>query len=180
MNYRNGIVMKDRKDRIKIIAAAAVTALLVAADQYTKYLAANGLKNKPSFKIIDGVLELTYLQNRGAAWGMLEGKQGFFAVLTVIVLTALVYVIIRTPSTRRYMPVNISAVLLASGALGNFIDRCIYGYVRDFIYFRIIDFPVFNVADVYVTLATAVFVIVFLFVYKDGDFAYLIPKRQKR
>ena len=68
------------KDRIKIIIFAAVTALLAAVDQYTKYLAAAGLKNRPAFRIIDGVLELTYLQNRGAAWGMLEGRQGFFAV----------------------------------------------------------------------------------------------------
>ena len=88
------------KDRIKIIIFAAVTAILAAVDQYTKYLAAAGLKNRPAFRIIDGVLELTYLQNRGAAWGMLEGRQGFFAVLTVLVLIAIVYVIIRTPFTK--------------------------------------------------------------------------------
>ena len=55
-----------------------------------------------------------------------------------------------------------------------------YGYVRDFIYFRIIDFPVFNVADIYVTAATVLFIIVFLFVYKDGDFAYLLPGKPQR
>lgn len=168
------------KDRIKIIIFAAVTAILAAVDQYTKYLAAAGLKNRPAFRIIDGVLELTYLQNRGAAWGMLEGRQGFFAVLTVLVLIAIVYVIIRTPFTKKYVLVNIAATLLAAGALGNFIDRCMYGYVRDFIYFRIIDFPVFNIADIYVTAATVLFIIVFLFVYKDGDFAYLLPGKPQR
>ena len=75
---------------------------------------------------MDAVMELTYLQNRGAAWGMLEGRQGFFAVLTVLVLIAIVYVIIRTPFTKKYVPVNIAATLLAAGALGNFIDRCMY------------------------------------------------------
>lgn len=81
---------------------------------------------------------------------------------------------------KKYVPVNIAATLLAAGALGNFIDRCMYGYVRDFIYFRIIDFPVFNIADIYVTAATVLFIIVFLFVYKDGDFAYLLPGKPQR
>ena len=166
------------KDRIKIIIFAAVTAILAAVDQYTKYLAAAGLKNRPAFRIIDGVLELTYLQNRGAAWGMLEGRQGFFAVLTVLVLIAIVYVIIRTPFTKKYVPVNIAATLLAAGALGNFIDRCMYGYVRDFIYFRLINFPVFNVADCYVTIGLALFIIMVLFIYKDEDFNFLKPDRK--
>lgn len=69
-------------------------------------------------------------------------------------------------------------ILLAAGAIGNFIDRVRFGYVRDFIYFKIINFPVFNVADCYVTVSVIIFIILILFVYKnEDDFAFLSLKK---
>ena len=69
-------------------------------------------------------------------------------------------------------------VLIASGAIGNMIDRAAQDYVVDFIYFVLIDFPIFNVADIYVTGATAIFVIAILFYYKEEDFSFLSIKQK--
>ena len=68
---------------------------------------------------------------------------------------------------------EVLCVLLGAGAIGNFIDRLEFGYVRDFIYFKLIDFPVFNVADSYVTVAVIIFIILILFVYEEEDFDFL-------
>ena len=87
--------------------------------------------------------------------------------------TSNVYVIINLPATRKYMPLLITCTLLVSGAVGNFIDRVRFGYVRDFIYFKLINFPVFNVADCYVTVSVALLIILILFVYKEDDFGFL-------
>ena len=80
--------------------------------------------------------------------------------------------------TKKYMLMRITIILLGSGAVGNFIDRLFLGYVRDFIYFRLINFPVFNVADCYVTIGLALFIIMILFIYKDEDFNFLKPDRK--
>ena len=109
----------------------------------------------------------------GAAWGMLSGKINLFLVFTVIVMLIVTYVIINLPATRKYMPLLITCTLLVSGAVGNFIDRVRFGYVRDFIYFKLINFPVFNVADCYVTVSVALLIILILFVYKEDDFGFL-------
>jgi signal peptidase II len=72
------------------------------------------------------------------------------------------------------MPMRVCLCFIAAGAVGNFIDRLLFSYVRDFIYFRLIDFPVFNVADIYITCATAILMLLALFYYKeDDDFNFL-------
>ncbi len=105
--------------------------------------------------------------------GMLSGRINLFLVFTVIVMLIVTYVIINLPATRKYMPLLITCTLLVSGAVGNFIDRVRFGYVRDFIYFKLINFPVFNVADCYVTVSVALLIILILFVYKEDDFGFL-------
>lgn len=131
------------------------------------------LLGKPDFKIIGDAFVFSYLRNSGAAWGMLSGKINLFLVFTVIVMLIVTYVIINLPATRKYMPLLITCTLLVSGAVGNFIDRVRFGYVRDFIYFKLINFPVFNVADCYVTVSVALLIILILFVYKEDDFGFL-------
>ena len=131
------------------------------------------LLGKPDFKIIGDAFVFSYLRNSGAAWGMLSGKINLFLVFTVIVMLIVTYVIINLPATRKYMPILITCTLLVSGAAGNFIDRVRFGYVRDFIYFKLINFPVFNVADCYVTVSVVLLIILILFVYKEDDFGFL-------
>lgn len=161
------------------ISAFAGIIFLVFLDQFTKYLAVSRLKDKAAFKLIPNVLHFEYVTNTGAAWGMFSGRQIMFIVLTLLVLLIIGYVYIKTPKTKKYMPLRITLVLLTSGALGNFIDRVVNNYVHDFIYFVPINFPVFNVADCYVTVSAVLLVVLLLFVYrKDDDFDYLKPKKK--
>ena len=111
---------------------------------------------------------------------MFSGRINAFLLLTVIIVALITYVIIRMPLNKRYLPMYIVCTMLVSGAIGNFIDRVRFGYVRDFIYFKVINFPVFNVADCYVTISVAMFIILILFVYKDNEFDFLSFKNKNR
>lgn len=164
------------KKSLRYILSVLVLAVLIGIDRVTKYLSVVYLKDKKPFVIIDNVLELAYVQNNGSAWGMLSGKRVFFIIITAIMLAAIVFVFIRMPMERKYRPLCCVLVTLAAGAAGNFIDRVAEGYVHDFIYFKLIDFPVFNFADICVVLSMIALVILILFKYKDNDFKFIIGK----
>ena len=151
--------------------------LLVAADQVTKWLALTKLYNNEPYVIIKDVLELSYLRNDGAAWGVLSGKQTFFIIITFVMLAAAIFVFTKMPITPHYRGLRVVLCTLAAGAVGNLIDRIHNGYVHDFIYFKIINFPVFNFADICVTLSMIGLVIMILFVYKDKDWDFLKKKK---
>ena len=162
---------------ISLITYIVITAVLTQLDQITKYVAENNLYMKNDIDIIKNVLTLTYLRNNGSAFGMFSGKINAFLVLTVIIVVVITYIVIRMPVTKRYLPMYIVCTMLVSGAIGNFIDRVRFGYVRDFIYFKLINFPVFNVADCYVTISVAIFIVLILFVYKENEFDFLSFKK---
>ena len=165
------------KAKFYYIISIISTLMLVLLDQVTKKLALSKLKGKEPFKLIKNVLHLDYVTNEGAAWGVMSGKQTLFIIITSIILVVIIYIYIKTPKTKYYLPFRISLVLLLSGAIGNLIDRIINNYVHDFIYFILIDFPIFNVADCYVTISAFMLIILTLFVYKkDDDFAFLRRK----
>lgn len=153
--------------------------VLVAADQYTKYIAVQRLKNQPAFSIINGVLEFNYLENRGAAFGMLQNQKVFFVFVAVIFLCVIAYVLVKVPLEKKYNRIHVLLVMIAGGAIGNLIDRLRLDYVVDFIYIVLINFPIFNVADMYVTFSTALLIIQVLFVYKDNDFSFLSFNQKK-
>lgn len=152
---------------------------LVALDQYTKYLAVIHLKDKPAYIIINGIIELNYLENKGAAFGMLQNQKAFFIFVAVVILGVIGYVLLKTPDHNKYRILHLLLSLIAAGAIGNMIDRIRFDYVVDFIYFVLINFPIFNVADIYVTVSTAALVILLLFVYKESDLSF-ISFKQKR
>lgn len=168
--------LKKRKTLGLVLYLIFVT-LFTELDQITKIIAENSLYGKDDIPVIKGVLEFSYLRNDGSAFGMLSGKINMFLVLTVIVVAFITYIIIRMPMTKKYYPVYLVCTFLVSGALGNFIDRIKFGYVRDFIYFKLIDFPVFNVADCYVTVSVILLIIFILFVYDEDDFKFLVLKK---
>ena len=147
--------------------------LLVGFDQFIKHLAVINLKDHDPIVLIQGVLELQYLENRGAAWGILQNKQIVFYILTIVFMAIALWFYIKVPKNRHYLPLMSAVLVLFSGAVGNFIDRVAHQYVVDFIYFSIIDFPVFNVADIYVTLSVIALLIMILFQYKDDDMKFL-------
>lgn len=154
--------------------------ILIAGDQLTKYFATLKLKGSPSYNIIDGWLEFHYHQNSGAAWGMLEGQKILFVLIAAVFLAIALFVIVRTPADKKYTKLHILLVFISAGAIGNMIDRVRLDYVVDFIYFSIINFPIFNVADIYVTCSTILLIIVLIFGYKDDkDFAFLSLKSKK-
>lgn len=157
----------------------ACVAGLICFDRLTKWLAVENLMNKPDYIMSEGVLRLHYLENRGAAFGMLQDSQILFTILTLVFLAVITWYFIKVPADKKYRPVNVCLCFLAAGALGNFIDRISQQYVVDFIYFEIIDFPVFNVADIYVSLSVIVLVLIIIFHYKEGDFAFLTGKKKK-
>lgn len=150
--------------------------LLVAFDQLTKYFAVLYLKDGEPFVLIQDVFELHYLENRGAAFGMLQGRQLFLLVLTIAFLAILCYVFYKMPGEKKYIPLYIIGVMVCAGAIGNMIDRVRQQYVVDFLYFKLINFPIFNVADCYVTIAAFLLFFLVLFYYKDEDFEFLQKK----
>ncbi|MBQ8233080.1 MAG: signal peptidase II [Lachnospiraceae bacterium] len=155
-----------------------IALLLIVIDQFTKFLAVARLKGKEAFVLIDGVLELDYLENRGAAFGMLQNQKVLLVAVGVIFLTAICFFIVRIPDEKRYLTLHILASAIIAGGLGNMIDRLTMDYVVDFISFILIDYPIFNVADIYVVVATICVFILFIFVYKEEDLAFLGKKEK--
>ncbi len=158
----------------------ALLLILTFFDQLAKYFATLHLKGASPVSLIDGALELDYLENRGAAFGLLQNQRIFFILIASFVLLAILYVIFLLPEEDKYNKMHFLLVMMASGALGNLIDRIRTDYVVDFISFILIHFPVFNVADIYVTISTFILAFLFLFHYKEDDFAFLSFRQQKK
>ncbi|BBF42443.1 lipoprotein signal peptidase [Lachnospiraceae bacterium KM106-2] len=164
---------------MKKLKGIGLIAILVLIDQLTKIWAKSTLSGGKVISIIKNVFCLEYVENRGAAFGMLQNKVLFFLVITIIVLAGIYFVFKRMPEDKKYRPLSILLLVMVAGAIGNLIDRLIYNYVVDFLYFELIDFPVFNVADCYVTVSAITLFVLFLFYYKDEDFHFLTKKKEK-
>lgn len=170
----NGIVRRG-------VFGALISALLVGLDQFTKHLAVKYLMNQPNIVLWKGVFELEYLENRGAAFGIMQGQKVFFVLFTAIAMIAIAWFYLKKiPNTKKYFFLEIICVMLFSGGIGNFIDRVRLNYVIDFFYFSLIDFPVFNVADIYVTLAAFFMILLGLFYYKDEDYDLIFSSKKDR
>ena len=147
----------------------AVVAALVGLDQLTKWLTVLHLKEEP-IVLIDGMLELTYVENRGAAFGMMQGGRWLFVAFTAVVMLALLGLLM-FGKYRRYRLFNISLILVIAGGIGNLIDRIANGFVVDMIhvFWKAIgfDFPVFNVADIFVVIGSLLLLLFFFFIYDD-------------
>lgn len=168
--------MKQKKTQILWFLTGVIAAVFM--DQWTKYLAVLHLKAKSPFVIWDGVFELFYSENRGAAFGMLQGRQVFFLLITVVVLVFAGHVLLKMPADKKYVPVELCLILISSGAAGNMIDRVRQGFVVDFLYFKLIDFPIFNVADCYVVISTILMMLLVFFYYSEEDLSFMFPPKQ--
>lgn len=134
------------KNKINIIAIVTIF-LGIIIDQVSKYLIDVKLALYESIEVIPNFFAITYYRNNGAAWSMLEGQQLFFIIITIIALLAMIYYYFKINNKDWGQKLALS--LMISGTIGNFIDRCLFQYVRDFLDFIILgyDFPIFNVAD---------------------------------
>ncbi|WP_311516229.1 signal peptidase II [uncultured Anaerococcus sp.] len=131
----------------------------IVVDRLTKIYAVNNFIENP---IKSPIINLTYLENRGAAFGILQDKRVLFILLTTAIVLYLLYYFIRNIKKSPFI-LNFAFAMIISGAIGNFYDRLLQGYVVDFIEFAFINFPVFNVADIFVTIGCALMVIYILF-----------------
>lgn len=167
------------KKKLFLFLDMLMTAGLIAFDQYTKYLAVIYLKDKPAYNVVSGVLELNYLENQGAAFGVLPNQKLFFIFVDSVILSVVAYVLYKMPDKKKYTVLHFLFSLIVAGAIGNMIDRIRWDYVVDFIYFSRINFPIFNVADIYVSISAVILLLLLLFVYKEKDL-YFISFKQKR
>ena len=133
-----------------------VTILLIAIDQITKYFALTRLSGTSGIEVIPGVFELFYLENKGAAFGMLENRQWIFILMALVMTAGIGWVYAKLPERRIYRLLRVICILIAAGAVGNMIDRLVHHFVVDFLYVSLIDFPVFNIADCYVCIGAQI------------------------
>lgn len=167
------------KKPLKYTIYFLICALMVAVDQISKYFAVINLKGRENAVWIKNVFELEYVENDGAAFSSFSGKQGFLLAVTIAVMLFVIFEFVRIPDGKRYAWLRIDFLMIVAGALGNMIDRIRQGYVVDFFYFVPVNFPRFNVADIYVTLAMPLLIILLFFVYKDNETEFLFKFRKK-
>ncbi len=168
-----------------LLPVMAVLAL-AGIDQLVKFWTIENIELYHNIVIWDGVFELTHIRNEGMAWGLLQNQQLLFIILTPIALFVFGFFYCRTPFTKRFIPIRITEILIAGGALGNLIDRMFRGKelfkgnVVDMFYFKLIDFPVFNVADSYITIACVLLVALVVFYYNDDEFNLMFGLFKKK
>lgn len=130
-----------------------LAAIIVAIDQFTKYLVVRYMELGQSIPLIPDVFHLTSHRNMGAAFGMLQNQRWLFIVITIIVVAGILISLYRIGRTQPRVSIALGLVL--GGAIGNFIDRVRTGEVIDFLHAVIIDFPIFNIADTAITFGVA-------------------------
>jgi signal peptidase II len=138
--------------------------LIIALDQFTKYLAKIKLYPDKEIDLVSGYFSLTYLENRGAAFGMFRNKKVLLVGITSLVVLFLICYLIKNKNMNKYL--KLSFILIIAGAIGNLIDRVYLSYVVDFFHFHIkdiFDWPVFNVADISVVCGTILLALNLLF-----------------
>ena len=147
--------MKNNKWFKRLVSLGAVI-LGVLADALTKLLAVSRLKGEDPVPFVRGVLRFSYVENRGAAWGMLSDHRWVFMLFSAVAIVVIViYLIRRDPPISLFLSLS----LILSGGIGNMIDRTFRGYVVDFIEFYLFEFPVFNVADSLVVVGAGLLIV---------------------
>jgi len=127
-----------------------IALVIIALDQLTKYLVKTNMELGESIPLIQDVFHLTSHRNMGAAFGILQNQRIFFILITIAVVIGIVIAMKRIGQTQPRTTLALSLVL--GGAIGNFIDRASTGQVVDFLHFILINFPIFNVADMAITI----------------------------
>lgn len=136
-----------------------IALIVFLIDQGTKYLIATRLELAEQIPVIKDFFIITSHRNRGAAFGILEGQQWFFILITIIVVAGIVWYLNKARKTRKLLPTALALVL--GGAIGNFLDRILNGEVVDFLMFNFgsYTFPIFNVADSCIVVGVALIIL---------------------
>lgn len=138
---------------------------LIGLDQWSKWYIFSNRGRFENFEVIKEFFYLTYHENRGAAFGMLQNFRWVFIGLTIIAVGVMIWYFLKN----RNIILRIGLAVLIAGAVGNFIDRLFRGFVVDFLHFYPFgyDFAIFNVADVCVNISVVFLLIYFIFIYKE-------------
>lgn len=180
MEQNHSIEKRDSNVNVKLLVMDAVIALvLLLLDQMTKYLAIVHLKGNSAIVLIDGILELQYVENRGIAFSLFQNQKAIILVMGFCVIAVILFFLFKVPDKKKFRIVHILLAILIAGALGNIIDRIRFDFVVDFISFVLIDYPVFNVADCFIVVAAIILFFLFMFVYKDEELEFLNLKKSK-
>ncbi len=142
------------------ISALLLAVLCVIFDYFTKNLASGGLKSK-SITVIDGILTFEYCENRGAAFGIFADKRYIFMIVSLAAIAVIAGLILF--DKHNDAGIIIPLALILGGGIGNMIDRIFAGYVVDFLHVTFIDFPIFNVADIFVTVGSVLLLLRLIF-----------------
>ena len=169
---------KEKKNRI-FFRACFIRSGSHRTGSVDKATGSRASEESGGYSLIPNVLSLHYLENRGAAFGIFQNQKVFLVLLTSAILLGVCYILWKLPEGKRFLPMKILCFLITAGGIGNLIDRLRLNYVVDFIYFSLIDFPVFNVADIYVTVSMVLLFVLVLFYYKDEEFQFLKWKSSK-
>ena len=140
---------------------------LIAMDQVTKSWAVNTLMEKGSMPFINGLLGFRYAENTGAAFSILRDKQLLLILMTSVIIMGLIGFMVKAIRMDEHVVVKLSYMLIVSGAIGNLIDRVRLNFVIDFMEFKFIQFPIFNIADVCVVTGVSLLIIATLFLKYD-------------
>ncbi len=178
---RNKSSVENNKTNRKLLLALdfLIIAVLLVLDQFTKHLAVLNLKGQPAYVLIEGVLELQYLENRGSAFGMLQNQKFFILFVGAVFMAVILFFMFKLPETRKYNKVHVLLSIIVAGGIGNMIDRVRFDFVVDFISFVLINYPIFNVADIYIVVATIILFALFVFVFKEQDLEFLSFKQNR-
>ena len=142
------------------ILSLSIIVSLIVLDQISKNWAATTLAVDGPITLIPNVFEFHYTENRGVAFSMLQDQRWIFIPVSLLMTVVLILMLRRSPM-RKSKLFSASVLLIIAGAIGNLIDRILLGYVIDFLYFSLIDFPIFNVADCFVVIGAG---LLFIFV----------------
>ena len=163
--------------RKNYLIALGLFMLIILFDQLTKLLVVHNMELGDSSPVIKDVFEIHYIQNTGMAWGLFSGKTWLLAIFSGIMLVALLYVYHNIAEGRYYRVIRVLLICIVGGAYGNLLDRIRLGYVIDFLYFKLINFPVFNVADIFVTVSVILLIILMIFKYKGNDLDVMLGEK---
>ena len=180
--------MKEKESNIRtaksrglgLIALLFGSSILVGIDQIAKIFAQKQLMDQGVILIIPKILQFNYLENRGAAFGILQDSRTFFLIVTILISCISLYLAWKLLAHPKYNLLILNLMIFLAGAIGNFIDRLIRHYVIDFFEFSFVNFPIFNVADIYVTLSFVFFLLLLFVVYKEEDFDGVFRKRKSK
>ena len=161
---------------LSISLAVGIFVVMLVLDLLSKHFVFQALPSvSDSMEVISGFFNFVHVENTGAAWGMLAGRPIFLIIVSIVILAVyLWFYIIRMKKHKGNTSIvlSISVGFIVGGCIGNLVDRIAFGYVRDFINLQFMVFPVFNVADISLTVGIILMLVYFIFLYSKEDKRY--------